>query len=145
MNRTGTIDVAGDVEMTVGYRVRATARRAVYRTPERDPLVSPESIDLDIDPLGDRSTREVVALAQGVYADVGELEHVENGSATLLGTETTLSKYATTAVAGGSPVDVFVYVAAVRHGGDVVRAVAVVPRAADDQEAVRTLLAAADH
>lgn len=155
VNRTGSIDLSGDVEMESDYRVRATAQRAVYRTPDRDPpsvfavhsvpLVSPESIDLDIDPLGDRSTREVVGLVQGVYADVGDLEHVENESATLLGAETTLSKYATTAALEGGTVDVVVYVASVRHDGDVVRAVAVVPRAADDLGTVRRLLAAVEH
>jgi hypothetical protein len=98
-----------------------------------------------LDPLGDRSAATVVTRAQDVYADIGSLDHVENTTATLLGTETTLAKDATTATADGERVEVFVYVALVRHRGDVVRAVAVLPRADDDPETVRSLLAAAEH
>lgn len=155
VNRTGTIDVSGDVELVVDYQARATAQRAVYRTTDSDPpsvfavysapLVSPESVGVVIDPLGDRSTAEIVGRVQGIYADPGQLDHVENSSATLLGNETTLAKYATTATFEGSSVDVFVYVASVRHDGDVVRAVAVVPRDADDLGTVRSLLSAVDH
>lgn len=155
VNRTGTLDVSADVELQVDYQVRATAQRAVYRSTDGGPpsvfavysapLVSPDSVAATIDPLGDRSTPDVVAIAQGVYGNVGELDHVENGSATLFGNETTLAKYATAAEADGSSVDVFVYVAAVEHEGDVVRAVAVVPRAADDPGAIRSLLSAVGH
>lgn len=155
VNRTGTIDVSGDVELTVDYRVDATAQRAVYRRAGAEapavfalhsaPLVSPDSVDVTLDPLGDRSAATVVTRAQDVYADVGSLDHVENTTATLLGTETTLAKDATTATADGERVEVFVYVALVRHRGDVVRAVAVLPRADDDPETVRSLLTAAEH
>lgn len=155
VNRTGTIDVSGDVELSVDYQVRATARRAVYRTPDRDPpsvfalysapLVSPDAVATTIDPLGDRSRRDVVGRVLGTDAGVGPLDHVENATVGFLGNETTLAKYATTATVDGSPVDVFVYVAAVRHGGDVVWAVAMVPRTDDDPEAVRQLVEGARH
>lgn len=155
VNRTGTIDVSGDVEMTVNYQVRATAQQAVYRKSDAElpsvfalfsvPLVSPDSVDVSIDPMGDRPLSEVAARSQETYADFGDLEHVTNASVTLLGTETTLQKYATTADADGNTVDVYVYVAVVEHDGDVVRAVAVLPQEADDAEMVRTLLASAQH
>lgn len=155
VNRTGTLDVSGDVELRVDYRVRATAQRAVYRTTGGDapsvfavysaPLVSPDAVAVTIDPLADRSTAEVATVVQATYGDFGEFDHVDDGSATLLGNETTLAKHATTAEVDGSTVDVFVYVARTEHGGDVVRAVAVVPRAADDPETLRTLLSALQH
>lgn len=155
VNRTGTIDVSGDVELNVQYRVRATARRAEYRSSGADPpsvfavhavpVVSPASVDTPIDPLGDRSTAEVVARAQRTYGDLGDLEGVENTTVTLLGTETTLATYATTAETGGARVDVFVSVASVEHEGDVVRAVAVVPRAAADGAPLGTLLDGVRH
>lgn len=155
VNRTGTIDVSGDVEMTVNYQVRATAQRALYRKSDADspsvfalfsvPLVSPDSVDVTIDPMGDRTLSEVASRSQETYSDFGDLEHVTNESATLLGTDTTLQKYATSADTGGNTVDVYVYFAVVEHDGDVVRAVAVLPQDADDSEAVRTLLESAQH
>lgn len=155
VNRTGTIDVSGDVEMTVEYRVRATARRAVYRSTDGDlpsivalysvPLVSPDSVDATIDPLGDRSTAAVVGRVQGTYADVQSLEWVENRSVKLLGNETTLVEYATTAAVDGQSVDVVVSVARVRHAGDVVRVVVILPRDSADPTAVRRLLGAVQH
>jgi len=155
VNRTGTLEVSGDVSLVVDYRVRATAQRAVYRSSGSDPpavvavhsapLVSPDSVAATIDPLGDRSTAAVVERVQGVYGDLGTLEPLENGTATLLGNETTLARYGTTADVDGAAVEVVVYVAVVRHAGDVVRAVAVLPRAADDPATVRGLLSAVEH
>lgn len=155
VNRNGTLDVSGDVELTVNYRVRATAQRAEYRQTDgarpavfalySAPQVSPDSVDVAIDPLGDRSTVAIVERAQGTYGDLGTLEHVENSTVTLLGVETTLVTYATTAAAEGERVEVRVHVATVEHDGDVVRAVAVTPRDADDAETLRTLLSAVEH
>jgi len=155
VTRSGTIDVSGDVELSVDYRANATARRAVYRARDADPpsvfavysvpLLSPERVDVTVDPLGDRSTAEVVARSQGTYDGFGDFEHVENASVTVLGTETTLVNYATTANAGGTTVDVDVYLTVVEHEGDLVRTVAVVPRADDDPGTVRTLLESVQH
>lgn len=155
VERRGSLDVSGDVEMVVDYHVKATAHRAVYREAGADPprvfallsvpRVSPDQVDTDIDPLGDRSTAEVAARAQGVYGEFGTLEHVTNDTVTVLGEETTLAKYRTSARTDGTSVEVFVYVASVEHDGDVVHAVAVVPRDADDVDVVRALLESVEH
>lgn len=155
VNRSGTLDVSGDVGMTVGYRIRATAQRAVYRSSAGDPpsvlalysapLVSPDAVAVTLDPLGDRSTTAIVERVQDTYGSLGQLEHLGNSTVTVLGNETTLARYATSAEVDGTALDVVVYVAVVRHGGDVVRAVAVFPRERDDPETVRQLLAALDH
>lgn len=155
VERRGTLDVSGDVELVVDYHVDATAQRAVYRDADADPpsvfalysvpLVSPDQIDVRIDPLGDRSTADVAALAQGVYGEFGALEHVTNRTVSLLGSETTVANYRTTARSDGTSVDVSVYVAAVEHDGDVVRAVAVLPQADGDFDVVRTLLESTRH
>lgn len=153
--RTGTIDVSGDVELSVNYRAEVTAKRAVYRHRDADPpavfavysvpLVSPERVDITIDPLGDNSTAEVAARSQTTYSAFEGLEHVENTTTTALGNETTLRTYEATASADGATVDVFVYVATVEHDGDVLRAVAVLPRADDDPDTVSTLLDGVQH
>lgn len=155
VNRSGTLDVSGDVELTVNYQIYATAQRATYEHSSTDspsvfallsvPLVSPDAVDVTLDPMGDRSLREVTDRAQPTYTNVGPLDHVSNKSATLLGTDTTLQKYATTAEADGSTVDVYVYIAVAEHNGDLIRAVAVLPQDADAPETVRTLLESAQH
>lgn len=155
VTRTGTIDVSGDVDLRVNYRANVTARRADYRHRDADPpavfavysvpLVSPDSVDVTIDPLGDRSPGEVAAGSQTPYSGFENLEHVENASATLLGIDTTLRKYEGTASEDGATVDVAVYIATVEHDGDVVRAVAVQPRADDDRDPVTTLLDGVQH
>ncbi len=155
VNRSGTLDVSGDVELTVNYRIIATGQRTVYRSDGSTPpavfalltvpVVSPDSVDVDLDPLGDRSTVEVVTRAQGTYRDFDEFERVRNRTVETLGAEVTLQEFATTATTDSGSVSVSVFIARVEHEGDVVRAVAVLPADAADPGVVRTLVSAIQH
>lgn len=147
LSDSGTLDISGDVEMEVNYRIEATTSRAVYASDEGSvfaaysvPLVEPDDVAATINPLAGRSLTEVATRAQDTYGDFGDLTHIENTTVTMLGNETTLAKYATTASGPNGSTEVSVYVAQVRHSGDVVVAVAVMPRADDDAEAVRSLV-----
>jgi hypothetical protein len=149
---SGTLAVAGDVEMEVNYRIEATTHRAVYASDADSvfavysvPLVEPDDVAATIDPIGGRSLTEIGTRAQDTYGEFGDLANVENATVTMLGDETTLAKYATTADGPDVRTEVFVYVAQVHHDGDVVVAVAVMPRATDDAEAVRTLVGGIEH
>lgn len=153
VDRSGTLSISGDVEMNLGYRVRATGWRSTYRSADGAtvfglytvPLAEPERVDARIDPLGDRSLSEIVAGAQTTYSDPGELERVRNRTATVLGAETTVQQFAGTATRDGETVDVTVHVTTVDDEGDRVRAVAVTPREADDWDRLRDLFENATH
>ncbi len=148
VDRSGTLSVSGDVEMNLGYQVRATGWRTTYRLADGRavfglytvPLAEPERVDVRIDPLGDRSLPAIVATAQTTYSDPGDLERVQNRTATLLGTETTVEQFAGTATRDGETVAVTVHVTTVDHEGDRVRAVAVAPRGTDNWNQLRGLL-----
>lgn len=153
-NDSGRISVSGDVEFEVGYRLRGTAWSAVYRGSGSPspvfallsvPQVRPESVDVAVNPLRDRSPAEIANRVQDRYADIEDVNHVENRTVTVLGEETAVAKYAATATVDGQSVDVVVHLAMVRHDSDVVAAVAVYPRGADEEAAVVTLLEAIEH
>ena len=147
VNRSGTLQISGDVQMNLGYRVNATGWRAVYRSSSGQgvfalytvPQAKPDNVAATIDPLGDRSLPAVVDGAQDTYSDSSEFEHVRNRTITVLDRETTVQQFAATATADGGSTDVTVSVATVDNDGDIVRAVAVVPTETDDWSAVRPL------
>jgi hypothetical protein len=153
VDRSGTLSVSGDVEMDLGYQVRATGWRATYRSAEGGtvfalyavPLAEPERADAQIDPLGNHTTPEVVAGAQTAHSDPGGLEHERNRTVTVLGTETTVQQFSGTATRDGETAEVTVYLATVDHESDRVRAVGVAPRDADSWETLRTLFENVSH
>ena len=153
VNRSGTLQISGDVQMNLGYRVNATGWRAVYESSDGRsafglytvPQAKPDNVAATIDPLGDRSLGSIVGGAQDTYSDTSGLEHVQNRTATVLDSERTVQQYAGSATDNDESTDVTVYVATVDHDGDIVRAVAVVPADADDWSAVRPLFGGVQH
>jgi len=153
VNRSGTLSISGDVEMDLGYQIRGTGWRSTYSSTDGKtvfglfavPLAEPERVDAQIDPLGDRSLSDIVAAAQTTYSDPGELERVQNRTASVLGSETTVQQFSGTATRDGETVEVTVYVASVDHEGDRIRAVAVTPRGADDWNELRSLFENTTH
>lgn len=100
-------------------------------------------------PVAGMSTDEIVALVQSRYEAVENVSKETDLSATLLGEETTLSRYTADArlVDGGVTLSVYLYVAgAVTAGEDFVLALAVHPRFAGTRiDRVRRLLAGVEH
>lgn len=109
------------------------------------PEVRQDQVDIEIDPLPERTPTEIIELADTAYTDFDDVTHVENRSATFLGTDTTLRSFTATAQVDGSPVDVAIHVAKTRHEGDVVTAVAIQPENASDPTTMVALIDAIDH
>jgi len=147
VNRSGTLRIAGDVQMNLGYRVNATGWRAVYRSSDGQgvfgvytvPQAKPDRVAATIDPLGDRSLATIVDTAQGTYSGTTDLQHFQNRTVTVFDGDATVRQYSGSATSDGAQTEVTVYVATVDHDGDIVRAVAVGPTEADEWAAVRPL------
>lgn len=147
VNRSGTLTISGDVQMTLGYRVNATGWRAVYRSSGGQrvvgvytvPQAKPDRVATTIDPLGDRSLATIVDGAQGTYSDTSDLQHVRNHTVTVFDRESTVQQYAGSATAEGESTGVTVYVATVEHDGEIIRAVAVGPADTDELATLRPL------
>jgi len=153
VNRSGTLQISGDVQMNLGYRVNATGWRTVYGSSDGRsvfalytvPGAKPDNVAATIDPLGDRSLETVVDGAQDTYGDTSGLEHVQNRTATVLDSDVAVRQYAGSATASGESTDVTVYVATVDHDSDIVRAIAVGPAEADDWSTVGPLFEGLQH
>lgn len=143
LNTTITATIEGDVTLRTTRDVSVTTARRVYARSTADgpavvalytvPGVQPfENADLVKNPADALSTAALVTRAQPVYADVRDLSQVGERTVSLLGNETTLTRYRATATQNGTrTVTVAVAVATVAHGDDYVTVVAVTPRSAD--------------
>lgn len=99
-------------------------------------------------PVAHYSNKQLVLLLQKNYKSIHDVQHVKNTSATMLGKQTTVSKYkAKATLKGGNTVNVYVDVTKVEDGGDYVIALAVYPQQLDNQESshVKTLMAGVQH
>lgn len=154
VNASGTLSIAGDVQMDLGYQVEADTWRAVYRPADGSaatlavysvPLAKPENVAARIDPLAERSLADVVALSQAHWTDVRDLRHTRNRTVRVLDTDATVRQYTGTATREDAPEDVVVFVTQVRHDGDLIRVVAVLPAGAGEWGEVRPLFEAVRH
>lgn len=152
LNETITITLSGDVEGRASQDVRARIPVRTYRSTDGSAAVavaaSPyveviENPPKGSDPLSERSTAALVGLVQDAYSDVGEVRETGTTSITLLGNETDVRHYETTATRDGERADVAVSVARIRHAGDVVTVVAVYP--ADGDANIAALLDSLQH
>jgi len=99
-------------------------------------------------PIGDYSNEQLVMLLQQNYQSISNVQHVSDYQTTMLGQQTTVSKYSAQAtLQGGQTVNVYVHVTKVSAGGDYVIAAAVYPQQLDGQESgrVKTLLQGVQH
>lgn len=155
LTASGRLDIAGDVQMELGYTIHATTTRAIYRntgtTPPSlfsilsVPLAKPEQVSATIDPLRDRSTIDLATRAQDTYSEIEGLSHTENQTVTVLGNQTTLERYRASARTDGTETDIYLYVVRLHHEGDILIGIGVGPLTADDPETLRTLVEAIQH
>ena len=97
-------------------------------------------------PVDDFSNRELVLRLQEQYDSIDNIRAEGNRTLTVLGNETTVSKFrADATLQGGQEVEVFIHITKVKHEGDFVVAVAVHPTELDEQENVNTLFEEIDH
>lgn len=98
-------------------------------------------------PIGKLNNTELVSRLQQQYGSLSNVRRVDERSDTVLGGETTVTKFRADAkMQGGREVEVFVHVTKVKHEGDFVVAVAVYPTKLDGEETkVDRLLAGIQH
>ncbi|MXV61515.1 hypothetical protein GS429_05435 [Natronorubrum sp. JWXQ-INN-674] len=102
-------------------------------------------------PVGEYSTDELVELIQDRYDELEDVRYVDETAISVLGTETTLTRYLARArlIDIGATFDVFLQLSEpVAHGDDFVIGVAVSPQAAGletESRSVRTLLESLEH
>lgn len=155
VNTSVTLSISGDVRLDVTREVSATVpvRRYVRSTDAGAVRLSLVAVPL-VRPVPDRpevrspvdSTPARLATFLGADGDAPALadatfDRVANGTVTLLGTETDLTVFETTA----DGTDYLLATATVRHDGDEVSAVAVWPAAVDERDRLADLLAAVEH
>lgn len=153
-NTTLTVSIQGDVTIESTFDVRATTQRVVYERAVAGgtaavgvlgvPGVRPaEAIREPRNPFADRGPAALATNAT-TYA-VRDAREAGSTTVRLLGNETTLRRYEATGERGGESLPVTVAVATVRHDGDFVSLVAVVPRDGDERERVARLAEGVRH
>lgn len=116
------------------------ARFTVFATPE----VSVGGQTLN--PIADLSERELARRLSEKYQSLGNLEHVDNRTVTVLGKERTVERFKGTATTkGGQQIDVYVTLTKFKHGDDFIVAVAIYPQKIDEKSNVNTLLKGIEH
>ena len=112
-------------------------------------VISSPSVEIagqEFNPLGDYSNDRLVEMVGSSYGGFSGVERVSSRTATVLGQETTVTKYAARAPVGGESVEVYVHVTKVRDGDDYVVALGVYPRQFSGEEAnVLEMMRAIEH
>lgn len=112
-------------------------------------LIASPAVDVagqTLNPIGDYDNDRLVSLVASRYEAVSNVERVSERSVRMLGTDTTVTKYAANARFAGRQIDVYLHVAKVRHESDFVVAVGVYPKVLSGEESnVLELMRAVDH
>lgn len=102
---------------------------AVFATPKV------EILGQTFNPVEEMSTEELIDLIADNYDDLGEIEHEEDGSATVLDQTVTESQFTSQASVDGQPVDLALHVTeAAERGDDLVVAIGAYPQLLESQE-----------
>lgn len=104
------------------------ARQTVLTTPQV------EIQEVTFNPIDDMSNEELAEMMQTAYEDIQIDEEVDSQAATMLDQETEVSKFAGTADFEGYPIDIYLHLATVDYGEDVVVAVGVYPQLIEQLE-----------
>lgn len=157
VNTTVSVSLSGDVELEASKDVRARSPvRAYSRETDGPPAIAglvtvpavrllEKSANIARNPAGDLGPTGYAGRLPSTYSNLEVAEVRSNTSVSLLGNRTFLQQYAASASHNGSTVDVRVFVATVRHRGDFVTFVAIVPAEAADPNRVMQLLGGVRH
>lgn len=97
-------------------------------------------------PVGDMSRAELAEMITREYKTIENVQPVGNRTTTMLGQQTTVSKFSARAeTVEGQSVDVYLHIARIEDGDDYVLAIAVHPQQLDEQGNVDQLMAGAQH
>lgn len=136
-------------------RVNLTNHVRTYRKPTAGvPLAhavafstpSASVLGQSVNPLARVDERQLVELALEDVAQVRDVTRVDNRSVTVLGSETTVEKFAARAERNGSSARVFVHATRLTNEGDLLVLVVMYPRSMEDGDSdVVTLLRGVEH
>ncbi|WP_227354783.1 DUF6517 family protein [Haladaptatus salinisoli] len=96
-------------------------------------------------PLAKYDDRKLVERFVSGYANVDDLRKTGSKRVTMLGTKTEVSEFTTTAKSNGATIEVSIHVAKVKHGDDIVVAMAIYPKQLDESEGVYRLVEGVEH
>jgi hypothetical protein len=142
---TRTVEAANKVttyEETIDIPLLGSAKLGIFT------VVSSPAVEIGgetFNPIGDYSNDRLVRFIASSYDGLDGVERVSQRQITVLGTETTVTKYSATAPFQGEDVDVLVHVTKVRDGEDFV-AFGIYPQRLDgEEENVISMTRAAEH
>ncbi|WP_129115644.1 DUF6517 family protein [Halegenticoccus tardaugens] len=142
--QTRTVEATNEIatyEKTMRIPVVGEAKLGVFA------VISSPAVEVagkTFNPIGDYDHDELVEMLTSNYEGLSDPEKVDERSATVLGSDETVSKYEATATFEGQEVDVFVHVAKARDD-DFVVPLGVYPRDADEEENVVSMMEAIEH
>lgn len=97
-------------------------------------------------PVGDMESRELLKRFQSKYDNIKNVREVETRNATMLGTETEVTKFgATMRHQSGIELDMYIHLTKVKHEDDYVIALAVYPQQLDEEQNVFKLIETLQH
>lgn len=93
-----------------------------------------EFVGQSFNPIGDYSNQELLDFVSDRFGNLTVDEAVESNTRTVLGTETTVTKFSTTADFNGERIDSYAHVMSVEHESDIIVAVGGYPQELESQE-----------
>jgi hypothetical protein len=129
-------------EKALSIPLLGEARLGVFAT------ISTPAIELagkTFNPVGDYDNDRLVGMLQSNYERINDVREVSSQTVAVLGTDTTVTKYAGKATFGGQQLDVTIHVTKVRDGEDFVICFGVYPKQLTEEENVLSMMSAAIH
>lgn len=118
-NRSMSLGPLGEQEL---------GRFVVFTTPEV------EIVGQTMNPVADWSERRVLKEVATQYAKIEDINHVDNRTVSILGSERSVEKFSGVTTVGGNQVDVYIHVTKFRHEGDFVVGIGVHPQQLPDEQ-----------
>jgi hypothetical protein len=129
-------------EKSLSIPLLGSAKLGVFAT------ISTPAIELagkTFNPVGEYSNDQLVEMLQSNYEGISDAREVSSETVAVLGSETTVTKYAGKAAFGGQQLDVNIHVTKVRSDADFVVCFGVYPKQLNEQENVLSMMSAAVH
>lgn len=150
-----TFEVAGEERRVVATNYLSDYRKRVSfgGLGEADvgafTVISTPAVEIagqELNPIDRYSNARLIELVQQRYSRLGNIERVGSQNITVQGTETTVTKFATTATFQGQELDVYVHVTKYRDGDDFILALALYPqRLPGEEENVLSMMRSIEH
>lgn len=129
-------------EKTLSIPLLGSAKLGVFAT------ISTPAIEIagkTFNPVGDYDHDQLVNMLQSNYKGISDVNKVSSQTVTVLGTDTTATKYAAKATFGGQKIDVNIHVTKVRAAEDFVVCFGVYPAQLNEEKNVLSMMSAAIH